>query len=478
MLHMQIQNTGALQLWLQWWSLVRQLRPAFRRTRTFRWFALALLAMSVRVDLLGVTSLVRAVGLREDCDDRLLDFFHSRALDLESLTRHWVKLVLTVLRPFLHTVGGRLLLVADGIKAAKTGRKMPAVKKLHQESDNNTKPEFIFGHSCQVVGVIARAAKGFLAIPLAGRIHEGVVFTNRDHRSLLDKLILLINSLGIELPFYLIADTYYAAANVIRPLLATGQHLVAAVRSNAVAYAAPPAPTSARRGRPRRYGQKIHLKALFAELDLFQTALSPIYGEKNVQLRYRVIDLTWRPIGRLVRLVLVLHPVRGRKILLSSDLALSGLQIIEMFGLRFKIEVSFKQSIYTLGAYAYHFWMRAMTPRPRRTGNQYLHRKSAGYRDQVRRKIGAYHAHLQLGLIAQGLLQALALLCPHVVWQQFGSWLRTIRPGLPPSEFVVALALRHSLPEFLVGSPQDHALALFIRQRLDIDRTEGLRLAA
>ena len=217
MLHMQIQNTGALQLWLQWWSLVRQLRPAFRRTRTFRWFALALLAMSVRVDLLGVTSLVRAVGLREDCDDRLLDFFHSRALDLESLTRHWVKLVLTVLRPFLHTVRGRLLLVADGIKAAKTGRKMPAVKKLHQESDNNTKPEFIFGHSCQVVGVIARAAKGFLAIPLAGRIHEGVVFTNRDHRSLLDKLILLINSLGIELPFYLIADTYYAAANVIRP---------------------------------------------------------------------------------------------------------------------------------------------------------------------------------------------------------------------------------------------------------------------
>ena len=478
MLLMQAPNTRPLALWLQWWFLVRQLRPAFHRTRTFLWCALTLLAMSVRVDLLGVTSLVRALGLRPDCYDRLLDFFHSPAMDLEVLTQHWAKLVLTGLRPFLYTVQGRLLLVADGIKAPKSGRKMPAVKKLHQESDNNTKPEFIFGHSCQVVGVIARAAKSFLAIPLAGRIHEGVVFTNRDHRSLLDKLILLIQSLGIELPFYLIADTYYAAANIIQPLLATGQHLVTAVRSNAVAYAAPPTPTSARRGRPRRYGQKIHLKAIFAQLDLFQSAPSPVYGENNVQLRYRVLDLTWRPVGRLVRFVWVLHPVRGRKILLSTDLALSGLQIIELFGLRFKIEVSFKQSIYTLGTYAYHFWTRAMTPRPRRTGNQYLHRKSAGYRDQVRRKIRAYHAHLQLGLIAQGLLQALALLCPDVVWQQFGSWLRTVRPGLPPSEFVVALALRHSLPEFLVGSPQDHALALFIRQRLDLDRTEGLRLAA
>jgi hypothetical protein len=53
-----------------------------------------------------------------------------------------------------------------------------------------------------------------------------------------------------------------------------------------------------------------------------------------------------------------------------------------------------------------------------------------------------------------------------------------VRPGILPSEFVVALALRHSLPEFLADSPQDHSLALFIRQRLDLGRTEGLRLAA
>ena len=475
---MQARNAGSLRLWLQWWTLVLQLRPAFHRTRTFLWFALVLVALSVRSDLLGVTSLVRALGLREACYDRLLDFFHSRALDLEALTRLWVQLVLRVLQPFLHTVQGRVLLVADGLKAPKSGRKMPAVKKLHQESENNTKPEFIYGHSCQALAVIVRAARSFLAVPLACRIHEGVVFTNRDHRSLLDKLIQLLNSLCLQLPFYLIADTYYAAANMFRPLLAAGQHLVAGVRSNAVAYAAPPAPASARRGRPRRYGKKICLRTLFAEPAAFVTAPSPIYGEKNVQLQYRVMDLIWRPVGHLVRFVLVAHPVRGRKILLATDLSLSGLQIIEMFGLRFKIEVSFKQGIHTLGTYAYHFWMRAMPPLPRRSGNQYLHRKSSPYREQVRRKLAAYHAHIQLGLIAQGLLQALALLCPALVWQQFGSWLRTLRPGVPPSEFVVALALRHSLPEFLVDSPQDHALALFIRQRLDLDRTEGLRLAA
>jgi len=467
-----------MELWLVWWNQVRQLRPAFSRTRTFVWFAVALAAACVRSDLLGVTSLVRALGLQERCYDRLLDCFHSRALDLEALTRLWSWLALTTLKPFLYTVGGRIVLVVDGIKVAKTGRKMPAVKKLHQESDNNTKPEFIFGHSCQAVGLIVRAASSFLAVPLACRIHEGVVFTNRDHRSLLDKLVLLVNSLALSPPFYVIADAYYAAAKIIRPLLKAGQHLVAAVRANAVAYEPVPPPASPRPGRPRVYGTKVHLKTLFEEPDAFLRAPSPIYGEENVMLQYRLIDLIWKPIGCLVRFVLVIHPTRGRKILLSTDLALAALQIIELFGVRFKIEVSFKQAIYTIGTYAYHFWMRAMTPRPRRSGNQYLHRKAPHYRDQVRRKIGAYHAHIQLGLIAQGLLQILAILRTAAVWKRFGSWLRTVRPGILPSELVVALALRHSLPLFLADSPADHSLAKFIRARLDLSRSEGLRLAA
>ena len=467
-----------MELWIQWWNQVRQLRPAFGRTRTFVWFAVALAATCVRSDLLGVTSLVRALGLQERCYDRLLDCFHSRALHLEALTHCWVTLALRTLEPFLYTVQGRIVLVADGIKVGKTGRKMPGVKKLHQESGNNTKPEFIFGHSCQAVALIVRAAGSFLAVPLACRIHEGVVFSNRDHRSLLDKLVLLVNSPALRRPFCLVTDTYYAAASVIRPLLKTGQHLVASVRSNAVAYEAAPRPSTPRRGRPRVYGAKVKLKTLFEDSAAFLSAPSPIYGEKNVVLHYRLIDLCWKPIGTLVRFVLVIHPNRGRKILLATDLSLAALQIIELFGVRFKIEVSFKQAIYTIGTYAYHFWMRAMSPRPHRSGNQYMHRKPPLYRDQIRRKIGAYHAHIQLGLTAQGLLQTLALLCTSAVWQRFGSWLRTVRPGVLPSELVVATALRHSLPLFLAGSPTHHPFAQFIRDHLDLSRSEGLRLPA
>ena len=62
-----------------------------------------------------------------------------------------------------------------------------------------------------------------------------------------------------------------------------------------------------------------------------------------------------------------------------------------------------------------------------------------------------YHAFIQAGVVAQALLQYLAVVAPKLVWDSFGSWSRTIRPGIPPSELVVAKALRQALPEFLMG---------------------------
>ena len=195
-------------------------------------------------------------------------------------------------------------------------------------------------------------------------------------------------------------------------------------------------------------------------------------------IRFHVADLLWRPVGILVRFVAVEHPRRGTILLMSTDLNLAPLEIIRLYGLRFKIEVSCKQSLRGIGAYAYHFWMKTMTPLRRVSGDQYLHRKSKAYRDAVRRKIAADHRHIQLGLIAQGLLQILAATMSKSIWQSFGSWIRTIRPGLAPSEQVTAIALRNTLPELLAGSAKTAILTKFLRDRIDLGRSEGSRLVA
>jgi len=246
---------------------------------------------------------------------------------------------------------GRILLLADGIKVAKSGRKMPAVKKLHQESQNNSKPEYIFGHSCQAAALVVAAASSYFALPLCCRIHEGTVFSNRDKRILLDKIVTMILSLGIRIPCYLIADTYYASKSVIDPLLKSGQHLISAVRSNVVAYE-PAAPSRIkRRGRPKTYGTKVKLHSLFEKTEHFSLAPSPVYDETNVTVRYLCKDLYWRPVGIKVRFVLVDHPSRGKKIFLCTDLSLDPLDIIRLYGIRFKIERSFKQAVHQIGTY-------------------------------------------------------------------------------------------------------------------------------
>ena len=51
-------------LWAIWWNAILPLRPAFSRLRTFMWFVTAVAGLTVRVDLLGVTSIVRALNLR------------------------------------------------------------------------------------------------------------------------------------------------------------------------------------------------------------------------------------------------------------------------------------------------------------------------------------------------------------------------------------------------------------------------------
>src|SRR6266704_1001836 len=145
-------------LWLAWLRALQPLRPACSRTTTFLWLVLVLAALCLRPDLAGVTSLVRSLGLSDTSYYCLLHFFHSSALPVEALTAAWLKTVRLLLGRRLIRCNGRPVVLVDGLKRPKEGRKMPGVKCLHQESRCNAKASFIMGHSLQAAALLVQVA--------------------------------------------------------------------------------------------------------------------------------------------------------------------------------------------------------------------------------------------------------------------------------------------------------------------------------
>lgn len=433
-------------------SMLLGCRSAFARTSTFEWFVVVAWGFLIRGDCDGVTSTVRCFGLAASEYHNLLGFFHSTAYSVDGLCRCWYRVVLAVLpRP---TLNGKPLYVSDAIKVGKAGHKMPAVKTLHQESEDNTKPEFIRGHFWASISLLVGGVVAPFALPLRFQLQDGIKRSPSDRTSLPTKMANLITCAAL-VPGYVVVDNYYAAVKFLGQLVAAGYHVISRLRSNAVAYEAAPAVVKRGRGRPRKYGTKVVLRTLFRNRRIFQHTSLPLYHDvKDIAFYCR--DLFWN--GVMVRIVLTIYQDGKRYILICTDCTLAPEAIIQTYGLRFKIEVQFKELVNVLLGFAYHFWMMTMPRTGSRPRNLYLHRKSAEFRRLVFRKIEAYERFVNIAAIALGILQTLALLRRDHIWSHFPVWFRTLRTRTHPSEHVARITLQAALQQEIFGPHQASTL--------------------
>lgn len=453
-----------MQLWKEWMLLVNQLEGAFSRKKTFFWFVIVLFGFTVKFDAIGVTSLARGAGVLESCYTSMLNFFITGAVSHVMLRQLWVGVVFRHFSGIVR-VNNRVLIIGDGIKIPKEGKKMPGVKWLHQASESNSKAEHIMGHSIQALCVLVQGLSTCFAVPLTAEIHEGIRFHWRDRRTLLDKMFEMLTGLGIPEAYYLVLDRYYASGRFMKQLVAKNIHIVTMMKKNAVAYRLPEKPKTGQRGRPKKYGEKIRLFDLFKTDLPFQSA--PYPNDQTITVQYHSIQLLWKPFGDLVLFVLTRHPVRGDSIVMSTDLNADPMSLMTVYSFRFRIEVFFKSAVHQVGAFLYRFWLRKMAPRKRGSGNQNIQFAPKDFKEKINQKLNAYHLFIQSAFIAHGLLQYLSMKFPQAVWSGFGTWLRTIRANTLPSEMVVSLALSASYSEFLVDGQHCPIFTKFIHEKLD-----------
>jgi hypothetical protein len=446
----KISAYSIMELYSRLEQIMLEMRSAFKREATFEWFVLLLWGVLLTTQPPAVTSYLNALGLDESFYQQSLHWFHSKAFRVEQLCYEWSKWLEK--HPMTHQLNGQRVYVGDGIKVAKEGLKMPGVKGLHQESEDVSKPEWFRGHYFSAFGLLLGSAKALFLVPIIIQMHDGIEPVEVDaDGTLVDKMAILCVQFAAQ-GSYVLLDAYYAAINVLQPFREYGLYLISRVRISSVAYAAfSRIPGKHGRGRPREWGTSVKLRELFAPLAECNKSIVTLYGKQET-VYYQCFCLHWDNANELVLFVLSQLPNGKQLILLSSDITLTGQQVIEAYSWRFKIEVTFRTLVHLLGGFCYRFWLKAMPKASRWPKNLKLATHSENFHAQVDVKVEAFERFVNLNAIAIGLLQVLALEMPQQVWHHFPMWFRTLPKHGYPSEQIVRLSIQYQRDTILSKS--------------------------
>jgi hypothetical protein len=284
-------------------------------------------------------------------------FFHQRALSswerflaahrwsLTALTERLGTLVVTPLGDRLQ-VHGASLLGTDPTLIAKTTQRMLGVQKWKDHGDNADRGAYLVGHHWNLVGLISPWEARGLCWPLVMRLVPGLkgarqwmVGATIEPMSFWDAAIAALlevtQCLG-EASVRGVADAYYSKAPFRGGLLARGIHVISRLRKDAVDWDDPAPRPLGTRGRKPRYGRQWPLASLLSEQPPTRERLT-LYG-KLTEVVCVVRDVWRREVAQKGRVV-VRAGAKEPLILVSTDLALSALQIIDLYGARFAIEI-------------------------------------------------------------------------------------------------------------------------------------------
>lgn len=202
----------------------------------------------------------------------MLHFFRSSVYKTADLKTCWHKIIHR--NAPLIRIGGRPPLLGDGCKVCKESRRMPGLKKLCQESENSSKPQFIHGHMFGGIGTAIGNHLNSFFIPMVLTIQDGLKetasWTGRSlSRSLSHVIQMIRNGHAITQAFseniYFALDRYFLTVPLLIELKKLNKSaaycldIITRAKANCIAYAKPVKKSDPHRGRPRKKGESIKI---------------------------------------------------------------------------------------------------------------------------------------------------------------------------------------------------------------------------
>ena len=152
-------------------ATIKPFRKCFSRKAAFYWFVVVVVGLMIRSDQLGFTCIIRTLDINPRLYETMMHFFHASSWCYMTIQQTWTSIVAS--SDYVMMEANMPILVGDGIKRSKEGKRMAAVKKHHQESENSAKPTYIYGHLFGAIGMLLTNGQKIFCTPISMTIQDG-----------------------------------------------------------------------------------------------------------------------------------------------------------------------------------------------------------------------------------------------------------------------------------------------------------------
>ena len=234
--------------------------------------------------------------------------------------------------------------VYDETHARKTGSSQYGLhffRNFSYQRHRVNQSKFHHGHEFGALGLLSATPKEWLLFPVWVKLIVP--------QSLRDKTDAVLKRICSKLPRGLILfDRGFARRKVFEMLLELGHHILCRAKSNAAFYRLPKSPKQPRRGRPKKYGDRLNIHRLrYKDICIM---------EKTYQVASHIVRTKMCP--TVVRLVVIRTRGKPSKsyryfCVFTTDLTLEVPKIVEYYRHRWQIETAFRDAKQHFGFDAY-----------------------------------------------------------------------------------------------------------------------------
>lgn len=250
-------------------------------------------------------------------------------------------------------LGDRILLALDDSPTKRYGPHVEGAGIHHNPTPGPVQQKFLYGHVWVTLAWLKRHPQwGTIALPLMAKLYvrakdvqKLVPWYHWKFQTKLEQAAELVEWAArwlryLNKPLWVVTDGAYAKRPFLRPAAAAGVTVVSRLRKDAALWTQPPVPRAGQRGRHRKYGsERISLAKRAGHKRGWQRGAFFLYS-KRVKKQYKTFLATYKPVGGLIRVVLVKEP-EGWVAFFCTDATASVEQMLEAVADRGSLEQAF-----------------------------------------------------------------------------------------------------------------------------------------